>query len=415
MLPLPNLTERMKNALQTLNLSGDWTFRLERILITDSHRELAQRMVTLLTSPINANTTQRKVSLISALNSAMNLKRALTSGSSKDNEDMVEASSTRNRQSLVRLQALQCLREQLKSSEDAPPSSNTILHQTGEGSTSSSRVGTSINTTRNSRISTAMSTKRASLQNTRVFDTHVPKLSNRPRGQIHDDISELTGSLDARGTLQPHVQDNQSDMHSLSQEKTALSNYSSASLWSTAEQLCEASKLNTHTVVPAFSDSSLNLSRMEGFINSEEYDILKEVANNPDRLMAFDRSVPALLLRNPKLSLHSDLDIKSIDRVNSAEVNFGEQKVSLIEAHEVAFTFPYFIDLMSLLLKEFYANADKYLDEKDKLRLSKLPMVHSFLMARIERSVRRVRHMVHVLPPPTHDDVMLPGVSTIQK
>lgn len=58
-----------------------------------------------------------------------------------------------------------------------------------------------------------------------------------------------------------------------------------------------------------------------------------------------------------------------------------------------------------------YKNADKYLKERD--RLSKPQMLNAITLARIERNVKKVNKMVHILPPPSHDEVVLPKVRFI--
>ncbi len=53
-----------------------------------------------------------------------------------------------------------------------------------------------------------------------------------------------------------------------------------------------------------------------------------------------------------------------------------------------------------------YRNAEKVLNEKDNL--SKTQIRNSVAMARIELNVRKVKSMVHLIQPPSHDEVILP-------
>lgn len=53
-----------------------------------------------------------------------------------------------------------------------------------------------------------------------------------------------------------------------------------------------------------------------------------------------------------------------------------------------------------------YKNAERLLNEKDSL--SKSSIRNAVAMARMEASVRKVHSMVHLIQPPTHDEVILP-------
>jgi hypothetical protein len=53
-----------------------------------------------------------------------------------------------------------------------------------------------------------------------------------------------------------------------------------------------------------------------------------------------------------------------------------------------------------------YKNAEKVLNGKENV--SKTHIRNSIALARIEMNVRKVNSMIHLIQPPTHDEVILP-------
>ena len=93
---------------------------------------------------------------------------------------------------------------------------------------------------------------------------------------------------------------------------------STDSLWVESEDL--------GTVVSApFSESSIASSHQDGLIDGEGHLILRRVNADKDKVDAYNRSVPTVLLRNVGLS--TKVQIPSVGTDAESEVNFGVQRV----------------------------------------------------------------------------------------
>jgi hypothetical protein len=101
---------------------------------------------------------------------------------------------------------------------------------------------------------------------------------------------------------------------------------SQQSLWMTTDDYCDnAGGKVSFTSLPAFSEGSLNTSWNQGAIGAEEYNILRRVSSQNDKILVYDRSVPLVLMRNVKLTANVQLpDEKTVKR---SEISFGVQKV----------------------------------------------------------------------------------------
>ena len=121
------------------------------------------------------------------------------------------------------------------------------------------------------------------------------------------------------------------------------------------------------------------------FISSmieEPLKILRDIATQHDKRAVYDRTQSQLLLRSPSTSV--TVQIPSLLSVQKTEVAFGVQK-------------------------SMYQNANKILLLKDNSPKTafRTSMRHSIILGRIEQNMRKMKSMIHVMPPPTFDDMIL--------
>ena len=114
----------------------------------------------------------------------------------------------------------------------------------------------------------------------------------------------------------------------------------------------------------------------------EPLKILRDIATQHDKRAVYDRTQSQLLLRSPSTSV--TVQIPSLLSVQKTEVAFGVQK-------------------------SMYQNANKILLLKDNSPKTafRTSMRHSIILGRIEQNMRKMKSMIHVMPPPTFDDMIL--------
>jgi Ca2+-binding EF-hand superfamily protein len=138
----------------------------------------------------------------------------------------------------------------------------------------------------------------------------------------------------------------------------------------------------SQTIAPAFSEASIVALHRENMIDNEGMRILRQVASKVDRVQVYDRSQPTLLVRNTAMS--TSVTLPPLEHVKKTEILFGAQK-------------------------DLYKNAEKVLAEKHDM--NKVSIRGAVAIARIEQNVRRIHSTIHLIAPPNHDEVILPGAS----
>ena len=133
---------------------------------------------------------------------------------------------------------------------------------------------------------------------------------------------------------------------------------------------------------PSFPFLSFILSNYISSMIEEPLKILRDIATQHDKRAVYDRTQSQLLLRSPSTSV--TVQIPSLLSVQKTEVAFGVQK-------------------------SMYQNANKILLLKDNSPKTafRTSMRHSIILGRIEQNMRKMKSMIHVMPPPTFDDMIL--------
>lgn len=401
-MPLPNITEAMKNPTIRVVKKTGWKFILERIPVSPFHKQIATQLVNDIIGSQKPSRSGSSVprrgaqSLISNFGSGKFSIPGVVSSPTPNSKVYFEQSlDVDTEQALARSNVLKSLSEPPVLPDDAPPTSlaqrRLDMHHSGRTGTGSSELLETIQsgptTGRNSR-STDQYDSFVSLKTSKSSKSRPSSSDIRLVGSISEDSAQphlLSGlenstiSLDGNSRKESRFGKSSKSMRSLAGSK------SEQTLWQLPGELKSASDFS---VAPAFSEHSLFMAHQHGAIDGEGYRLLRQVASHQDKVIVYDRASSVLMLRNPALSISCEMP--ALADVRASEVNFGAQK-------------------------GMYKNADKLLAERESM--SKNQMRHIISLARIEQNVRKVNSMVHVLPPPAHDDVVLPknaSTSTIE-
>ncbi|CAE7475174.1 unnamed protein product, partial [Symbiodinium microadriaticum] len=269
-LQLPNVPDKLK--ARKMEVTPGWRFFMERIPVTLSHVDFANRLVNEIVgenrkndtppSPPGRHRTSRSALLTTKASFGEMLRRNFTSGALADRDSV---------QNEVRSHILKELAAPYlptdKSKETTEEDFDTIERQGSGISKSEQACSPAIN-------------------------------SHRPRT-----ATELVGqSLFVRST--------DSSSRVLRQQD---------SLWSEAESVA--------VVDPAFSRRSIAISSNEGIIDAEAHKVLLRVQAEKSRVESLNKASQKVKLRNPALSTH--VTMPKLGSVTAADITFGAQKVNL--------------------------------------------------------------------------------------
>jgi hypothetical protein len=383
-LALPNLTEKMKNPSSSNSTAMSparvvtgcltWKFVLERIQVSQHHREVAATLLANLrtTSALAAanggvlkahrNAIAGKIdlsgldlshlSLHSADEDATNnnprgAKNLLASSSSCSSlagtgrdaaQEAMEEEASRSRDRHVR-----SLLEPPSYLDDAPPAKVFSKEERKEQRRQEQLL----------ELSSSISLPE--LHSTHSFQTPTQAQSkaraHRQSIGLPSDVSVMTDSLStARGSL--FTSNTRTAPGSVLEDDFSIFNKSSnasvvstsvksldsvtsqslrapPSLWTTADDYCDfAVGKVSFTSMPAFSEGSLNEGWNQGQIGAEEYNILRKVSSQNDKVLVYDRAVPLVLMRNVQLT--ASVTLPTEKSVKRSEISFGVQKVGTI-------------------------------------------------------------------------------------
>lgn len=447
-MPLPNITEQMKNPQFRFVKKTGWKFIQERIPVSIYHKSLANSIVQDLREkqvPKTSGTTggprrggQTMLSLggslgksfIASMSSAAAgaAAAAASSGSSgivrserDEAAELEELERFRQRGSI-----LKSLSEVPTLPDDAPPTEipqsrlhkhwtttgrslaemEAITHKKDDDDNSSAGSRRLTAFSRQSSVAslTSQSSERGELfQSVSFNDININSNGNSVNGSSKGlglgdrtrsqsklvaggglEASTVTATGEHSALISPHATTPGS---AKSRARLHAAKYANSHAGESLWQLpSELKAASDFAVAPAFSENSLFMSHQAGSIDGEGYRILRGVASHHDKVSVYDRSSEHILLRNPALSLTCKMP--ALNDVRASEVNFGAQK-------------------------GMYKNADQLLGERESM--PRTQMRHIISLARIEQNVRRVHSMVYVLPPPAHDDVTLPKNATTEQ
>ena len=278
-LPLPNLTEKMKNPRKKIAELDGWKFILERIPVTQQQKEIAHILVQKLSLDKNKNRRQMK-------EERDRRKNVFQLQDNQQNVSLTEMSSTATieeiERSAFRASIIKSLSEPPVFDDDGPP---TLLELTNYNAMRKSMCGGPLE-----------------------------KIAEQVRGNLSGNNSISGSSLSSSSkSLAP--------MQSLSLMKSSSLG---RSLWSTADDLGISDPSRGQPVAAAFTEDSINKSMNEGLIDDEGHAILRRIMKAPDKGAQYDQAAPIILLRNPSMS--STIRVPQLDSIKRSEINFGSQK-----------------------------------------------------------------------------------------
>jgi WD40 repeat protein len=279
-LPLPNVTEKMKST----RLSEEptkWKFILEKIPVTKSHRDIAARLVKILTQAETPREEKerRKGGLPAGFGELTGLKPAPIK---------MKRTVTSDARDVLRTEILTKLNEV-----------ESVMPESAEGS------------------------MRMSLPEISPVKTSKRGMQEWPAScGKHDSDDELSSISD--GSSVKFVRGKMgSDGLSVTSMTSDLSK-SQRSFASISTMWIDSQSLHTSQSAP-FSEASITLSHQEGLIDGEGHKILRRVNADKDKVEAYNRSVPTVSLRNVGLSTAVAMPPKGSSA--ESEVSFGTQKV----------------------------------------------------------------------------------------
>jgi WD40 repeat protein/Ca2+-binding EF-hand superfamily protein len=344
---LPNLTEKMKAPKDPIMKKAGWKFILERMTVTDAHRDLADRLTAMIKKygdGHDESDRDRRIGNISAVHLGQ-----LGAGEESEND---EDEANEDEDSILRKMALGAMVEEIGPRDDGPPMA-------------------------------LPSDDELRLQELQLkLDTHA-EMTARPASPNGQDAPQSApGKLEGfRVKATDSIDTVESSEVAVSPIKK-LSHFgmnTKQALWSIASDNLKDNAAAA-LVAPAFSEESLARSMSEGLLDEESHSLLRRVSLDKVKVHSYmNNKKGVVLLRSPSLS--TTIALPALEGMRRAEVSFGPQK-------------------------DYYKNAEKFLNERDNLKKDK--MRHAITLNRIESNVKKLGSMIHLVDPMQVDDVAIP-------
>lgn len=282
-LPLPNITEKMKNPRQKIADLDSWKFILERIPVTEAQKAIAHILVQKLAA--DKNETKR----------LMKEERDRRKNVFKKQEEEVAMAQLIESTSMCSLEEAEkiALRTAVIKSLSEPP----VLNY--DGPPTLLELASLKDATRRSMDGGPME-----------------RIAELVRTNISSSNSVSSSSVTSATSRSMSL----NQMQSLSLMRSSMVK----SLWSTADDLGMSDTRKSEPVPAAFTEDSINKSMNDGLIDDEGHAILRKIMKAPDKGAQYDQAVPVILLRNPAMS--ATIRVPPIDSIKKSEINFGQQK-----------------------------------------------------------------------------------------
>lgn len=381
---LPNLTEKMKAPKDPILDRAGWKFILERMEVTDAHRDLADRLKSMIKKygdgrvegKERRNQTQIRAKHIDILQ-ALSMEEE-----EKENEDEDEADK-------LRRSALEAMVEEIGPRHDGPPLAlpsddelrlRELEDKLDAHDKKTTRFGSPSGHGQAEEGEKAGGPLSAAdkIEGLPALHIGVGLFNGAPAG--NDNASILSSSLGSSAA--PVAKDSDAGQISISPIKKVdhFGINTRKALWSIASDNLK-NNASAAVVAPAFSEESLARSMGEGLLDEESHSLLRGVSLDKTKVHEYSNNKKGVvLLRSPSLS--TSISLPSLEGMRRAEVSFGPQK-------------------------DYYKNAEKFLNERDNLKKDK--MRHAITLNRIEHNVKRLGSMIHNVDPLQVDDVAIPN------
>jgi WD40 repeat protein len=405
-LPLPNMTEQMKSATRCKEPGTQWKFILEQIPISKHHIDIANLLVKQL-----KQTRQEKMADQQRFSQdRRHVPLPLGFKGFRESTDVNDHEETEKDR--LRKNILGTLNDPPKVSEEVPPSRlptkeekeiiKMSLFGTMDGGANQGLNGGGSQVRLGNTLDKSSVLKEPSLTNSITGPPSLtaggltsPSWATSPQAPTRAGGSRTLSPIGTRPMSKEHKEREikrktdslKSSMLLKNDSSVCMSCFGLPSVWVAPgeKDIFGNSVMKANSSVPeqpvpaAFSDQSIAGMLREGLIDAEGHRILRKIAGNTDRIEVYDRSQPILLIRNPAMS--TSISLPALESVRKTEISFGAQK-------------------------DMYKNAEKVLNEKSKI--SKTTVRNAVAMTRIDQNVRHINSMIHVIQPPSHDEVILP-------
>ena len=365
---LPNLTDKMKKPKDPILEKAAWKFILEKMEVTDVHRELAYKLVEMVTKYKEKGRGKQR-------RSATHTGGVHADDIAALQNDKEEGNASNDEQEQLRKMALESMVEEIGPRDDGPPltlpSDDELRLQLLQDKLEAHRKKT------HGKHNYIVGDEETGTDNDSEPD---PELTRMLQGlRPPDDHSTSTSQFsDLPAKIQPKLLP-PSQVVSPIKTKPHFGVNTKKALWSIASDNLKDNP-SVSAIAPAFSEDSLALSMSEGFLDEESHSLLRGVSLDRNKVHQYSNNKKGVvLLRSPSLS--TSIELPALESMRRAEVSFGPQK-------------------------DYYKNAEKFLNERDNIKKDK--MRHAITLARIENNVKRLGSMIHLVDPLQVDDVAIP-------
>ena len=369
---LPNLTDKMKKPKDPIVEKSVWKFILEKMRVTDAHKELAVKLTEMVTKYKDKGRGKARRSATHT-GGILNDDIAILQVENKEPANVDD-------QEKLRRMALEAMVEEIGPREDGPP---LTLPNDDE-----------------LRLQILQEKLDAHAKKTNIHNRQDHKNDDDEHGAIKLDpvTAQCLASLHAPGerdggSIATETSDALSEPLKESRQQLASSTLpvspikkkqhfgvnTKKALWSIASDNLKDNP-SVSALAPAFSADSLARSMSEGYLDEESHSLLRGVSLDKNKVHQYSNSKKGVvLLRSPSLS--TSIELPALESMRRSEVSFGPQK-------------------------DYYKNAEKCLNERDNIKKDK--MRHAITLKRIESNVKRLGPMVHLVDPMQVDDVAIP-------
>eukprot|EP00605_Chrysophyceae_sp_TOSAG23-4_P000072 GSChrysophyteH1.ASY1.ANO1.74.1 assembled CDS len=393
-LPMPNLTDKLK-VQQQQQFINQWKFIQERIAITRTHHDLAERLVGLVqnkkTEKVKPLKRDFRMSILSKgglakselanLKSVQNLKP-----STHQVADLDLQQQERLEKEGLRTRSLEAMNEKIGPREDGPPLSIPTKDEIKLMELTDRLSNTTIRRDKKDIYGFDEATGRLGSPGSPVNEQDDSGFIDDTKPFFLTKMFDATNSDTDSASLYPSedsIAKNEGVIPKVAVspiKPQKIKNFGSRNaMWSIAGDE-KGEHANKMRVAKAFTEESLVQSMNEGIIDEESFGLLKSFSGNRSNVSQYMNSTKGtILLRNPTLS--TSIELPAIEDMRRAEIAFGPQK-------------------------DYYRNAELVLTDRDNLNKDK--MRNAITLGRIEHNVKKIGSMMHLMNPMQVDEVKIP-------
>ena len=291
---LTNLTEAMKAKTKMTGYSNSWKYVQERIPVNKKHKGIAQRLVRIqlgLEDPVSSQKRRTNVVLSRYGSFTTKILPAHLSKVGLGSRPSTSSDSNDLRTNKLVELSQPCVADddfRIFKKPDPPPKKE---------SSSLSRDKVS----RTSKTSTSLLQSNAGEKDKEIVHPE-PSVSSVATGAESSNASVFTSNISITPLKKKSKRPN-------------------TATWVDSQRVKNAYTAN------AFSEASLALSHQTGLIDAEGHGLLRKVQQDTGKAKAYERVVPDMYMRDPKMFV--GVKVPKLEDVHVSEAHFGSQKVCI--------------------------------------------------------------------------------------